>query len=225
MSDPVTGAVTGAVTGPASATGTDPRARPPRYARRGPAPGAARRPARRPSAVRAVLTARALPARALVAGVLTARVLGACAEPSCGPATGEVARVLDGDTVELVGGLRVRYLLVDAPELTAGHPACYAANAAAFHRDLVLGRALTLTYDAVCTDAHGRLLAFAAVDGVDVNRALVERGYARVLHLPPAGDAAAPAFRALEAAARAAGRGLWGACPAQAVSERPRDGL
>ncbi len=39
---------------------------------------------------------------------------------SCGPSTGVVARVIDGDTIELETGERIRYLLVNAPETTGG---------------------------------------------------------------------------------------------------------
>lgn len=138
----------------------------------------------------------------------------ACDVPDarCGPRTAVVERVIDGDTIALPGDLRVRYLLVDAPEITAGHEACYGANAAQFNRDLVLGKPISLTYDTACEDAFGRTLAYVSVAGQDVNRLLVERGYACVLHIPPDGDARAADFAALEAAAKAARRGLWGAC-------------
>ncbi len=41
---------------------------------------------------------------------------------------------------------------------------------------------------------------------------MIERGYARVLHVPPNGNSRAAGLGALEDAARAARRGLWGAC-------------
>jgi micrococcal nuclease len=63
-----------------------------------------------------------------------------------------------------------------------------------------------------CQDTFGRTLAYVAVDGQDVNKLLVERGYACVLHIPPDGDSRAAEFEALETAARTARRGLWGAC-------------
>lgn len=138
--------------------------------------------------------------------------LAACGGPSCGPSEATVERVIDGDTIVVSGDVTIRYLLVDAPEITGGRSDCYGANAAQFNTDLVLGKAVQLGYDAACQDRFGRTLAYVTVDGQDVNRLLVERGYACVLHVPPDGDARASEFEALEMTARAARRGLWGAC-------------
>lgn len=134
-------------------------------------------------------------------------------EPSCGPRQARVERVIDGDTVELAGGRKIRYLLADAPESTSGAPECFGDRAAQLNADLVLGETVELAYDAaVCEDAFGRTLAYVTIDGEDVGRRMVERGYACALHIPPGGDDRAEEFAALEAAARAARRGLWGAC-------------
>jgi len=130
----------------------------------------------------------------------------------CGARGATVERVIDGDTIVVSGGVKIRYLLVDAPETTNGHDACFGANASQFNADLVLGKTVELAYDTGCQDMFGRTLAYVSVAGQDVNRLLVERGYACVLHIPPDGDARAGEFLALEAAARAARRGLWGAC-------------
>ncbi|HEY0192362.1 MAG TPA: thermonuclease family protein [Kofleriaceae bacterium] len=146
--------------------------------------------------------------------------LAACApdapdasEASCGPRAATVERVIDGDTIVVTGGRKIRYLLVDAPETTDGHHACYGASAAAFNAALVLGKTVELSYDAVCDDRYGRTLAYVRVGDVDVNRSLLDRGYACLLHIPPDGDDRAAELGAVEAAARAAGRGLWSACP------------
>jgi micrococcal nuclease len=133
-------------------------------------------------------------------------------DPACGSREANVERVIDGDTIMVSGGERVRYLLVDAPETTGGHADCYGANAAQFNADLVLGRTVQLDHDVACQDGYGRTLAYVTVDGQDVNRLLIERGYACVLHIPPDGDARADELEALESAARTARRGLWGAC-------------
>ena len=151
-------------------------------------------------------------ARATPAG-LVALALAACTgDAVCGPRAAQVERVIDGDTIALAGGLTVRYLLVDAPENTAGHAECYGSNAAQFNADLVLGKTVELAYDVACQDRFGRTLAYVTADGHDVNRLLVERGAACALYIPPDGDARADEFAAVAAAARAARRGLWGAC-------------
>lgn len=153
-------------------------------------------------------------ARSGLAGTLFAWVAVACgAEPNpCGPARATVARVIDGDTVELEGGERVRYLLVDAPEITHGKNACFGAESREYNRSLVEGRRVDLLYEPRCRDRYDRLLAFVQLDGVDVNAALVRGGYACVLHIPPDGDARVGAFRSLEAQARTHAEGLWRAC-------------
>ncbi|GEL74238.1 hypothetical protein MVI01_60220 [Myxococcus virescens] len=137
---------------------------------------------------------------------------GGDAEVSCGPASGRVAEVLDGDTVVLEGGERVRYLLADAPERTGAGGDCFGPEAHAFNRGLVEGRRVALTYGEACEDRFGRLLAYVSVDGREVNTLLVERGHACVLHVPPAGRSRRAEFQALEAQARLARRGVWGAC-------------
>lgn len=131
----------------------------------------------------------------------------------CGPTSGTVARIIDGDTIELATGERLRYLLVDTPESTGGATDCYGAQARTFNTDLVSGKTVTIAYDeAACTDRFGRTLAYVTVDGQEVNRVLVERGYACVLHIPPAGDDRVEEFEDLELRARTQGRGMWSAC-------------
>jgi micrococcal nuclease len=48
-------------------------------------------------------------------------------------------------------------------------------------------------------------------DGVFVNAVLVEEGFARVVYIVPNTELY-PRLKAAQSAARAAGRGLWGAC-------------
>lgn len=144
---------------------------------------------------------------------LAAPALAAC-DPGgrCGPDSGVVARVIDGDTVELESGERIRYLLVDTPESTTSVE-CYGPEAKGFNGDLVEGAEVTLRYDTECTDRFDRLLAYVSVAGREVNSILVERGFGCVLHIPPNGADRVEEFRSLQEVARAEGRGLWGACP------------
>jgi len=142
-------------------------------------------------------------------------LLGGCFPESegsgCGPSRAVVERVIDGDTVELDSGERVRYLLVDTPESTT-QVECFGAEAAAFNRALVEGREVRLTYDAECADHYGRLLAYVEVEGESVNQALVAQGYACVLQIPPNGVELAPLYLELETHAVDERRGLWAAC-------------
>ena len=143
---------------------------------------------------------------------------GACAGDdgdggsACGPTSGLVTNIVDGDTIDLQSGERVRYLMVDTPESTGGATDCFGQNAKQFNHDLVLGREVTLAYDEECTDRFGRLLAYVSVGVQEVNALLVERGYACVLYIPPNGTARRDEFETLEAQAKAADRGMWGEC-------------
>ncbi|RKH27751.1 hypothetical protein D7X12_40575, partial [Corallococcus sicarius] len=149
--------------------------------------------------------------------VVLLSVLFACGgeeEGACGPRTGVVTQVIDGDTVVLQDGERIRYLLADAPETTRGHHDCFGEEAATFNRSLVEGRTVRLRDGEACTDRFGRRLAYVSVEGHDVNALLVERGYACTLFVSPAGGSRRGEFEALEVEARRARRGLWGRCPA-----------
>jgi micrococcal nuclease len=152
-----------------------------------------------------------VPVTAAALTVAIALAAAGCDQPTCGPDEGVVTDVIDGDTLVLAGGERVRHLLVDAPEADD----CFGDGATRFHRDLLLGATVRLDDDEVCRDRYDRRLAYVSLAGRDVGRLLVERGYACVLHVPPTGDQRLDDYRAAEAAARAAHRGLWASCPAR----------
>jgi micrococcal nuclease len=77
---------------------------------------------------------------------------------------------------------------------------------------LVTGRTITLTYDEECQDRYGRLLAYVSVGDVEVNRTLLEDGYACILHISPNGDDRVAEYQALETMAKNEGIGMWSAC-------------
>ncbi len=133
-------------------------------------------------------------------------------EDPCGPTLATVAKVIDGDTVELDSGERVRYLMIDTPESTQGKIDCFGEQSAELNRSLVEGETVTLEYDAECSDNYGRLLAYVSTDEGEINRILVRRGYACVYHIPPNGDDRRAEFEALEAEAQTLNKGLWDAC-------------
>jgi micrococcal nuclease len=135
--------------------------------------------------------------------------MGCATEPNN---TALVARAIDGDTVELDTGERVRYLMVDTPESTT-EVECYGENAKTFNRDRVEGKQVSLRYDVEREDRFGRTLAYVTVDGEEVNTLIIERGFGCVLYIEPNGTDRLDEFQDLEAAARQANRGLWGACP------------
>jgi micrococcal nuclease len=143
---------------------------------------------------------------------LALALAGCSAGSPCGASEAKVTRVVDGDTVELDDGRKVRYLLVDTPETTSGHNDCYGSNAVQFNTDLVLNKTVELSYDVECTDRYGRTLAYVLVDGQEVNSLIIQRGYGCVLHISPDGDARADEFKAYETEAKVKKAGLWGVC-------------
>lgn len=142
------------------------------------------------------------------------------------PATAPVARVVDGDTVELQDGRLVRYLGVDAPETEANpnltQPEPYGPEAAAFNRKLVEGHSVWLIPDTTDQDDYGRLLRWVFLeDGTFVQAELVRHGYAFVNIVPP-DSRFADLLRDLEARARAEKRGLWATLQDQIVTPPSR---
>jgi micrococcal nuclease len=125
-----------------------------------------------------------------------------------------VTRVIDGDTIELADGERVRYLGMDTPETVNPKKSvqCYGPEASARNHALLDGQLVRLVRDVEDTDMYGRLLRYVYLpDGTFVNLALVADGYARVYTWPP-NIAHTLEFQNAQTQAKAAGRGLWGAC-------------
>jgi endonuclease YncB( thermonuclease family) len=85
-----------------------------------------------------------------------------------------VVKVIDGDTVELLGGDRLRLLGVDTPE--SGEP--LHDEATAFLARHTLGKTISIEYAERRRDRYGRLLGFLYVDSFHINRALLDSGYA-----------------------------------------------
>lgn len=133
-----------------------------------------------------------------------------------------VVRVVDGDTVvvELAGVQEdVRLIGVDTPEtVDPRRPVgCFGPEASAHTEQLLAaGTAVRLERDAEERDRYGRLLAYVhrASDDLFVNEAIVAGGYGTTLSIAP-NTAYSTRFAALERQARAAGTGLWSACPHQ----------
>ena len=121
-----------------------------------------------------------------------------------------VARIIDGDTIELSNGEKVRYIGIDTPELH--HPQkeveCYAREAYEANCRMVEGKKVRLELDVEERDRYGRILAYVYVDDLMVNEWLVANGYARVATFPP-NVKYAERFLQLEREARQAKIGLW----------------
>jgi endonuclease YncB( thermonuclease family) len=134
-------------------------------------------------------------------------------QPTKRPA--RVDRVVDGDTIELRNGRRVRLVQIDAPEASGE---CFGAEAGAMLGSILPpGTRVTLEGDPALDDVDrfGRLLRYVRKGRANVNLQLVKRGAASVWFFD--GDRGRYADRLLEAArsARDRERGAWGACRAK----------
>jgi micrococcal nuclease len=121
-----------------------------------------------------------------------------------GGETGQVTRVIDGDTIEVrINGqiYDVRYVGVNTPE--RDEP-CF-REATNFNARLVEGQTVRLVRDESNTDRYDRLLRYIYVDDTLVNRELVEEGYAEAVLYEP-DDEYYREFRQLEI--QAANQGL-----------------
>jgi micrococcal nuclease len=154
--------------------------------------------------------------------VLTVLMLLAAAVPPAGAGPldtlqpGEraiVARVPDGDSVILDGGVEVRLAGIRAPQLgrdggAAAEP--FAEEARDALASLALGQAVELRYGGLRRDRYGRALAYPLIEatGVWLQGELLARGLARVDSYVD-NRALVTEMLAIERAARAARRGLW----------------
>lgn len=121
-----------------------------------------------------------------------------------------VERVVDGDTLVLDGGERIRLIGVDTPETV--HPSKpverFGKEASAFTRRLAEGRRVRLEFDQELHDRFGRTLAYVYLDdGTFLNSEIIRQGFGHAYTRFP--FRYLEEFRALEREARDARRGLW----------------
>jgi micrococcal nuclease len=123
------------------------------------------------------------------------------------PATATVTRVIDGDTIEIGTGQRVRYIGIDTPEVYPETQA-YGIEAWEANRRLVEGKKVRLERDVSDTDKYGRLLRYVYVGEIFVNAELVRLGLAEAKAYPP-DTLHQELLEQLEKGAREAGWGMW----------------
>ncbi len=135
-----------------------------------------------------------------------------------------VKRVIDGDTVQLENGERVRLIGIDTPEMHESDKLQRDAQrtqqdattiqklgkqAYEFTKSLVEGKRVSLEFDAERYDRYKRLLAYVYLkDGTFVNAEIVRQGYASLMTFPP-NVKYADLFTKLYKEARENRRGLW----------------
>lgn len=93
----------------------------------------------------------------------------------------KVTKVIDGDTIEIEDGKRVRYIGIDTPEKEN----CYFYESTKRNKELVEGKVIKLEKDISQTDKYGRFLRYVYIDDLLINEALVKEGFAQVATFPP----------------------------------------
>lgn len=152
--------------------------------------------------------------RTFVPAAVLFLILCPAAPPECGEYT-RVERVIDGDTVQIEGGARVRYIGIDTPEMRFRNgtrwiysPQPFGVQAKALNEALVLGKRVRLEFDVVKRDRYGRLLAYVYAGDIFVNRRIILEGYAMLMTIPPNVKHVDEFREALEQA-RKSRRGMW----------------
>lgn len=135
-----------------------------------------------------------------------------------------VARVIDGDTLQLEDGERVRLIGIDTPEMHDSQKLErdsrrtkqskdviqeLGRRSYEFTKKLVEGKRVGLDFDVEPRDKYKRLLAYVYLqDGTFVNAEIVKQGYASLLTFPP-NVKHADLFAKLYREARENKQGLW----------------
>jgi micrococcal nuclease len=135
-----------------------------------------------------------------------------------------VTRAVDGDTLKLENGERVRLIGIDTPEMHESNKLyrdsqksgqdintikALGRRAYKFTRDLVEGKRVRLEFDLEKHDKYKRLLAYVYLkDATFVNAEIVKQGYASLMTYPP-NVKYADEFLRLYREARQNKRGLW----------------
>ena len=92
-----------------------------------------------------------------------------------------VRRIIDGDTIELQGGERVRLICINTPEIgETGYK-----EASKYLATLILNKKVKLQKDVSDKDIYGRSLRYIYIGKVFVNKKLVREGYAKAYPYNP----------------------------------------
>ncbi len=126
----------------------------------------------------------------------------------------KIARIIDGDTVEIENGEKLRYIGIDTPEtLDPRKPVqCFGREASNKNKEIAEGKTARLEKDVNDRDQFGRLLRYVWIGDTFVNLELVRQGYAYASAFPP-DIKYQKLFEEAEKSAREQELGLWKSCP------------
>ena len=143
-------------------------------------------------------------------------------QPAVASDTYLVVRVIDGDTIEIEGGKKVRYIGIDTPETVDPRKPvqCFGVEASNKNKELVSGKRVRLEKDVSETDQYGRLLRYVYVGDTFVNLELVKQGYAYASSYPPDVKYQSQ-FTDAQRVAKEQNKGLWGSCQESTQTSTP----
>ncbi|MDG4658085.1 thermonuclease family protein [Ectobacillus antri] len=132
----------------------------------------------------------------------------------------EVVRCADGDTLTVIPKqgkhagkeMKVRTLLFDSTESVkpGTKPMAWSKEASARHKELVMGKMVTLVFDkGNQQDHYGRYLAYVYVDGKSVGAQMLREGLGIVRYVETGTDTLYKQFKEAEQVAREQKKGVW----------------
>jgi len=138
-----------------------------------------------------------------------------------------VHRVVDGDTLLLESGERVRLIGVDTPETKIPNqpPEPFGPEASEFTRQCVEGRQVRLEFDRERRDQYGRTLAYVYQGDLFLNEAILLAGFSAAELRYPFRSDMKRRFAQAEQQARQARRGIWSSNAVQKPEFRPPSGI
>jgi len=145
--------------------------------------------------------------------LLRQRVTPTDQEPSVGSrVSARIVQVIDGDTVELQDGTRLRLLGIDAPELARDDTEAEggAEEAKQWLHEQIRGATVELRYGPERQDRYGRTLAWVYLDdGTLLNETLLQEGHARLVTSFGLPLDLSDRLHMAAAQARVQSRGIW----------------
>jgi len=116
----------------------------------------------------------------------------------------KVTKIVDGDTLDIETGDRIRLICIDTPEVGE----YYYEEASDYLERLVLGEDIELVKDISETDRYGRLLRYIYLDGDFINEKMVKQGYAKAYPYSP-DTSLCPLIEDAEDYAKSHNLGIW----------------
>ena len=133
-------------------------------------------------------------------------------QPACSADSDyRVKWIVDGDTIVLTDGQKVRYIGINAPELARDDHIAepYGEEAKRFNARLLQQKKVRLEFDIEPNDRYQRRLAYVFLkDGTFVNAEMLSQGYAYLLYIRP-NVKYHSTLLAAQRAAMSGKRGIW----------------